>query len=138
METRARPITVSVTYARFIGVSFAVHGSVCCGVRVWGRSGMGGGDLLGGRVRDGEGLVDLHVAGHLIGAGGVCGRGEGEEQARDACSDEERDGEAVAGEVTHWSSLGRTIPCARGRWAVRACGGWGCGRAWSLRGGPRW
>src|SRR5699024_8951186 len=125
METRARPITVSVTYARFIGVSFAVLWSVCCGVRVWGRSGMGGGDLLGGRVRDGEGLVDLHVAGHLIGAGGVCGRGEGEEQARDACRDEEREGEAGAGEVIHWSSPCRTIPCARGRWAVRACGGWG-------------
>src|SRR5699024_2447832 len=44
---------------------------------------------------------------------------------------------ASVGEVRRWSSPCRTIPCARGRWAVRACGGWGCGRAWSLRGGPR-
>src|SRR5699024_11348047 len=98
----------------------------------------GGGDLLGGRVRDGDDFVDLHVAGHVVGAGGVCGRGEGEEQARDSCRDEGLDQESVAGEVTHWASPCRTIPCARGRWVVRACGGWGCGRAWSLRGGPRW
>src|SRR5699024_875440 len=138
METGARPITVSVTYARFIGVSFAVLWSVCCGARVRGWSGLGGDDLLGGRVRDGDDFMDLHVAGQLIGAGGVRGRGEGEKQARDACRDEDRDGETVAGEVTHWSSPGRTIPCSRERWAGRACGGWGCVRAWSLRGGPRW
>src|SRR5699024_2420582 len=138
METGARPITVSVTYARFIGVSFAVIWSVCCGVRVRGWSGLGGDDLLGGRVRDGDGFMDLYVAGHLIGAGGECGRGEGEEQAREACREEEREGRDVAGEVMHWSSICRPTPCARGRWAGRACGGWGCVRAWSLRGGPRW
>src|SRR5699024_10489736 len=140
--------------------------------RTAGMAGDGAGDLLGGRVRDGDDFVDLYVAGQVVGAegvwgggegeeqardagrsegreegyvagdvvgaGGVCGRGEGEEQARDACRDEGRDQESVAGEVTHWASPCRTIPCARGRWVVRACGGWGCGRAWSLRGGPRW
>src|SRR5690606_21416841 len=58
----------------------------------WGRSGIGGDDLLGGRVRDGEDLVDLYVAGHVVAAGGVCGGGECEEQAGDACRDEDRDG----------------------------------------------
>src|SRR5690606_29055403 len=70
----------------------------------WGRSGMGGDDLLGGRVRDGEDLVDLHVAGHAVAAGGVRGGGECEEQAQRTGCDQCREGEAEAGDVRHGSS----------------------------------
>src|SRR5699024_12691506 len=73
-----------------------------------GMAGVGGGDRLGGRVWDGGDFVDLHVAGHVVGAGGVCGRGEGEEQARDAYGDEGHDEETEVGAVSHCGSAGRT------------------------------
>src|SRR5699024_6887919 len=69
METRARPITVSVTYARFIGVSFAVLWGVCCGVRVWGRSGVGLPPVEPAHARGDEGRAGLAVGGGAVGLG---------------------------------------------------------------------
>src|SRR5699024_2679551 len=69
METRARPITVSVTYARFIGVSFAVLWSVCCGARVCGWSGVGLPPVEPSHALGDDGRSGLAVGGGAVGLG---------------------------------------------------------------------
>src|SRR5699024_595704 len=69
METRARPVTVSVTYARFIGVSFAVLWSACCGARVRGRSGVGLPPVEPSHALGDDGRAGLAVGGGAVGLG---------------------------------------------------------------------
>src|SRR5699024_1430111 len=70
IQHSAKPVRITrVSTVVSISVSFAVRGGVCCGVRVWGRSGVGLPP-----VEPSHALGDDGRAGLAVG-GGACGLG---------------------------------------------------------------